>query len=295
MENKNKELKIKSFRVDEETFEKFKSIASSEFKGQSQCLEALVNLYELENSKASLVERKLEIESFQDYLNKINQLFLTSLQMSKDAESRFKDEYIKQLNIKNKTIERLQNREDELLEKTKSLEKTNKELTSSKEILEKDKSTLTQLVSRNHDLLESNRREIENLQGFKIYKSENNSLKEDIQQLKEDLNKKSSEIEKRISELDIANREISFLENRVEELKKEVLSYKELVLSIRRECSRETESLEKKYNKLIEKETERLTDSFNKELEIEKKSFNLSLKTLQEEKRILEVKLKNIK
>ena len=38
MESKNKELKIKSFRVDEETFEKFKNIASSEFKGQGQCL-----------------------------------------------------------------------------------------------------------------------------------------------------------------------------------------------------------------------------------------------------------------
>lgn len=197
MENKSKELKIKSFRVDEETFEKFKNIASSEFKGQGQCLEALINVYEMENSKASLVERKLEIESFQDYLNKINQLFLTSLQMSKDAEIRFKDEYVKQLNIKNKTIEKLQNREDELLEKVKLLEKSNKELTSSKDILEKDKSTLTQLVSRNHDLLDSNRREIENLQGFKIYKDENNSLKEDMQSLKENLNKANVEIEKK--------------------------------------------------------------------------------------------------
>ena len=163
MESKNKELKIKSFRVDEETFEKFKNIASSEFKGQGQCLEALINLYELENSKASLVERKLEIESFQDYLNKINQLFLTSLQMSKDAEVRFKDEYIKQLNIKNKTIEGLQNREKQLFEKTKFLETSNKELTFFKGELEKDKSTLSQLVSRNHDTLESNRREIEKL------------------------------------------------------------------------------------------------------------------------------------
>lgn len=294
MDNKSKELKIKSFRVDEETFEKFKSIASSEFKGQGQCLEALINIYEMENSKASLVERKLEIESFQDYLNKINQLFLTSLQMSKDSEARFKDEYVKQLNIKNKTIEKLQNREDELLEKLKILEKSNKELLSSNIALEKDKSTLSQLVARNHDLLESNRREIENLEKFKIYKDENNSLKDDIKSLRESLNINNIENEKRISEIDLANREIGFLENRVEELKKEVLSYKELASSIRRECTRETEALEKKYNKIMEKESERLMDSFNKELELEKKSFNLSLKTLEEENRILEIKLKNI-
>lgn len=291
MENKNKELKIKSFRVDEETFEKFKNIASSEFKGQAQCLEALINVYEMENSKASLVERKLEIESFQDYLNKINQLFLTSLQMSKDAEARFKDEYAKQLNIKNKTIEKLQNKEEELLEKIKNFEKSNKELLDLNTSLEKDKSTLTQLVSRNHDLLESNKRELKNLEEFKKYKTENNSLNEEIKILKEELDKIKNENNKNVSEIEISNKEIDFLEKKVEELKKEVLSYKELASSIRRECAKEAENLEKKYSKMLQNEAERLTESFNKELELEKKSFDLSLRTLQEEKRILELKL----
>lgn len=293
MDNKSKELKIKSFRVDEETFEKFKNIASSEFKGQSQCLEALVNLYEMENSKASLVERKLEIESFQDYLNKINQLFLTSLQMSKDAEVRFKDEYVRQLNIKNKTIEKLQNREDELLEKVKILEKSNKELSSSNIALEKDKSTLSQLVSRNHDLLESNNREIENLKEYKKYKVENEDLRGKNKSLEEELNKKINENDKKVSEIEIANREIEFLENRLEELKKEVVSYKELSMSIRREYTREAENLEKKYSKIMEKESQRLSEVFNREMDIERKTLNLTIKTLEEEKRLLQIELKN--
>ena len=294
MESKNKELKIKSFRVDEETFEKFKNIASSEFKGQGQCLEALINLYELENSKASLVERKLEIESFQDYLNKINQLFLTSLQMSKDAEVRFKDEYIKQLNIKNKTIEGLQNREKQLFEKIKFLETSNKELTFFKGELEKDKSTLSQLVSRNHDTLESNRREIEKLKEYKKFKIENEGLKKENYSLKEELNRKINESKNKASEIEIINREVEFLKNRIDELKKEVLAYKELASAIKNEHSNEIEILEKKYNKIIEKETKKLTESFNKELELEKKSFALNLKILEEEKRILELQLKNL-
>ncbi len=292
MDNKSKELKIKSFRVDEETFEKFKNIASSEFKGQGQCLEALINIYEMENSKASLVERKLEIESFQDYLNKINQLFLTSLQMSKDAEVRFKDEYVKQLNIKNKTIEKLQSREDELLEKLKTLKKSNEVLTSSNNALEKDKSTLSQLISRNHDLLESNNREIETLKEYKKYRVENDDLKEKNKDLKEELNKIKNESNKKVSEIEIANKEIAFLENRLEELKKEVTSYKELAVSIRREHTREVENLERKYAKIMEKESQRLSDIFNKEVELEKKTLNLTIKTLQEEKRLLEIELK---
>lgn len=94
-ESRNKELKVKSFRVTEETFDKFKKIASDEFGNQGQCLDALISLYELENSKSTLIERKLEIESFQDYLNKINQLFLTSLQMSEDAGKRAEEEFLR--------------------------------------------------------------------------------------------------------------------------------------------------------------------------------------------------------
>ena len=52
----NKELKVKSFRVDEDTFSKFKEIAASEFrKYKGQCLDALINLYETEQSKSTLV------------------------------------------------------------------------------------------------------------------------------------------------------------------------------------------------------------------------------------------------
>lgn len=82
--------------------------------------------------------------------------------------------------------------------------------------------------------------------------------------------------------------------NRVDELKKEVLAYKELASAIKNEHSNEIEILEKKYNKIIEKETKKLTESFNKELELEKKSFALNLKILEEEKRILELQLKNL-
>lgn len=106
----DKELKVKSIRADDETYEKFKKLATNEFGNQGQCLTALINIYETETSKVSLVERKMEIESFQDYLNKISGLFLTSLQLNNDAEGRIRDEFARQLTSKDKTIEDLQSK-----------------------------------------------------------------------------------------------------------------------------------------------------------------------------------------
>lgn len=108
MNLKDEELKVKSIRADDDTYEKFKKLATTEFGNQGQCLTALINLYETEISKVALVERKMEIDSFQDYLNKLGSLFLTSLQLNNDAEGRIRDEFARQLDSKDKTIENLQ-------------------------------------------------------------------------------------------------------------------------------------------------------------------------------------------
>lgn len=104
-----KETKPKSFRVDNETFEKFKLLASEEFGNQGQCLAALINLYETEKSKALLVERKLEIDSFQTHINRISELFLMSLQLNEDAEERVRGEVERIMASKDQTIVDLQN------------------------------------------------------------------------------------------------------------------------------------------------------------------------------------------
>lgn len=131
----NEELKVRSFRADNDTYEKFKQLAEGEFGNQGQCLSALINLYETENSKAILVNRGLEIESFQDYLNKISSLFLTSLQLNQDAEGRIREEFARQLTSKDNTIIDLQTKIDDLAtskdafeESSKLLEGENKKL-----------------------------------------------------------------------------------------------------------------------------------------------------------------------
>jgi chromosome segregation ATPase len=129
------ELKVRSFRADNETYDKFKQLAEGEFGNQGQCLSALINLYEVEKSKAILTNRGLEIESFQDYLNKISGLFLTSLQLNQDAEGRIREEFARQIESKDNTIVDLQSKITDLKitnesngEQTRNLKEQNNEL-----------------------------------------------------------------------------------------------------------------------------------------------------------------------
>lgn len=122
------EYKVKSFRVDDETFEKFKAISTDVFSNQGQCLSALINLYETENSKATIIERKLEIEDFQTHANKLNELFLMSLQLNQDAEIRIRSEFEKLLESKDRTIIDLQNKNKELTISFDTLDKSSRDM-----------------------------------------------------------------------------------------------------------------------------------------------------------------------
>ena len=142
MSTTDTELKVRSLRIDENTFEKFKNIASQEFGNQGQCLTALVNLYETENSKNSLVERKVEIESFQLYVNKLNELFISSLNLNQDAEERVKSNFEKLLVSKDNIIADLQ---DRLSTSISFAAEFNNNMSTIKEKLERKESKIKEL------------------------------------------------------------------------------------------------------------------------------------------------------
>jgi len=125
--DKDIEYKVKSIRADEEAYEKFKAIAQDEFNNQGQCFSTLINLYETEKSKHTLVERKLEIESFQSYLNKMSELFLKSLEMNHEAEERIRGEFEKLLNSKDRTIQDLQEKSEKNKSEIEDLKTKNEE------------------------------------------------------------------------------------------------------------------------------------------------------------------------
>lgn len=130
------EMKTRSVRATEDTFEKLKEIVEqSEFNNQGEALTALISLWENEQAKNMLPDRKTEIENFQALTQRINDSYINSLQLNIEAEDRIRMEFAGTLKSNETTINLLQEQKADSIEKVKRLEaemdllqKTNNEL-----------------------------------------------------------------------------------------------------------------------------------------------------------------------
>ena len=104
----NKELKPKSFRIDEETSEKIKQIAAELGGNQNQALVKLIQTYEMQAGKAILAEKQSEIEEFERYITAITRKYMGSLEDNQNLSETIRAEYDAQLKSKDRTIQDLQ-------------------------------------------------------------------------------------------------------------------------------------------------------------------------------------------
>lgn len=246
MEN---ELRVRSLRIDEMTFEKFKSIANQEFGNQGQCLSALVNLYETEKGKLVIVDRKMEIESFQMHVNKLNELFLSSLSLNQDTEERVKSSFEKLLSSKDNIIADLQER---LKAVTTSLSELEKNSSNNKsKFLEK----------------EARIKELENLIEEKT--NEYNEIITDKNFLNDTLSEASKEKSNLINSL---NNDIKNFKDEIEkqrDLEIENINIKKELEGLRTEVASLSDKIEKQKNKFeFEKERMSLDMERNNQAEI---------------------------
>ena len=65
----DKVLKPKSFRIDDETADKFKQISASIGGNQQEAFVKLIETYELQSSKSALPDQRTNIEQFEKYIN----------------------------------------------------------------------------------------------------------------------------------------------------------------------------------------------------------------------------------
>lgn len=214
------ESKLRSFRADDVTYEKFKSISSSEFESQGQCLSALINTYEIEKSKKIIPDRKVEIENFQTHINKLMEMFIMSLELNKDTQMRVRGEFDSLLKSKDLTMSSLQEeikninqKRREIMEHITAMENKSK---ANEEELEKDKKTIEDLKNtiKNKDIftstiktklaeanttIESYKKDITELETLKkkayVISFENEKLKNEIEKLNFELEKVKGKFE----------------------------------------------------------------------------------------------------
>lgn len=103
-----KELKPKSFRIDDETAEKFKEISNTIGGNQQETLAKLIEAFEFQSGKAILTEKKADIEQFEKYITAITRMFMGSLEDNQNITETVRTEFDALLKSKNTTIQDLQ-------------------------------------------------------------------------------------------------------------------------------------------------------------------------------------------
>lgn len=103
-----KELKPKSFRIDDETAEKFKEISNTIGGNQQETLAKLIEAFEFQSGKAVLTEKKADIEQFEKYITAITRMFMGSLEDNQNITETIRTEFDALLKSKDATIQDLQ-------------------------------------------------------------------------------------------------------------------------------------------------------------------------------------------
>ena len=104
----DKILKPKSFRIDDETADKFKEISATIGGNQQETLAKLIEAFEFQSGKAVLTEKKADIDQFEKYVNAITRMYMSSLEDNQNITETVRTEFDALLKSKDTTIQDLQ-------------------------------------------------------------------------------------------------------------------------------------------------------------------------------------------
>lgn len=102
------ELKTRSFRINDETSEKIKELASEIGGNQQEVMTKLIEAYEFQKGKTVLVNKKDDIENFEKYTSILVNMFMRSLEDNQNITEVVRTEFESQLRLKDQVIVRLQ-------------------------------------------------------------------------------------------------------------------------------------------------------------------------------------------
>ena len=115
------ETKVKSFRITDDTAEKFKEIAATIGGNQQETLAKLIENYEMQAGKAAFTDTRAEIEQFEGYTIALNRMFMTAIESQQNMKNLVKAEFDAQLKSKDAIIIDLQKQIEALDAKAKEI------------------------------------------------------------------------------------------------------------------------------------------------------------------------------
>jgi uncharacterized phage infection (PIP) family protein YhgE len=270
-------LRGRTIRTSNEAYEKFRQISQENFESQGQCFSTLIHLYELEQGKTVLADRKMEIENFQMHINSLLNMFVNSLQMNEDAEERVKASIQDVLDTKDRTIVQLQKERNQvqslLNEKNHSYNELQDSFAQFRNSAEEEKKNLHMTMEQLNQTIADKNELISLITGQKQELQEQimetSDMEKKLRAFESDLSEKEQKILSLSNQLSISEQmhaqEIEKLERQMElekekhafELEKALLDQeKDLQLSWEQEkleCNRKLELYQMKYVTALER------------------------------------------
>lgn len=230
-----KELKPKSFRIDDATAEKIKEISNSIGGNQQETLSKLIEAYELQSGKAVLAEKKADIEQFERYITALTRMYMTSLEDNQNVAETVRTEFDALLKSKDAVIQDLQSQlaaaKQSVLQSTEKVKQHVDEIRS-----------LT-------DLVENLERELSDMQNMLDDKNQlNKTLTDAFNDAKRQL-KELEGIEDRLSGLERLKSQNTSLQGQLE---RQDIAHQKAMIDFRQQKQNEIEELKKAHFNEIE-------------------------------------------
>lgn len=229
------ELKVKSFRIDDETADKFKEISTAIGGNQQEALAKLIETYEFQSGKAVLTEKKADIEQFEKYVTILTRMYMISLEDNQNITETVRVEFDALLKSKDAIIQELQ-------EKIKSHKLDAEE---SRQNEDNYKSEVIQLQENITNLKKEYQTKIDSLQDLL---SSKDTMLADKESLNKALANTVNELNKKIDAMAVEQRKIEELSGKIESLVAENKSLEDEKQRLQLEHEKEILLLERKHS-----------------------------------------------
>lgn len=132
------EVKQTNFRIDQETADAFRKFCEDNGMNQAQGFDHIMQVVEMDRAKAAAPGRITEIEGFEKSVKDIMAAFLYSIEVNQNAEGRIREQFTSDLDRKDKTIDELRQKAEQLQAEKDAAEATAAEAVKAKDQAEKD-------------------------------------------------------------------------------------------------------------------------------------------------------------
>ena len=283
----NKELKPRSFRIDDETAERIKEISNTIGGNQQETIAKLIEAYEFQSGKAVLTEKKADIEQFEKYITAITRMFMGSLEDNQNITKTVRTEFDALLTSKDATIQDLQEKltvakqiKEDAARKARTLADENVRLNEVFDSLNHEYNTkmddmqsmLSDKDNLNKALTDSCNDLKAKIEGIRESAAQSSALKKELEQLKQEHEKithKQSDLEKQMQQeqaahaqtvIDLKSHEADALERQKEQSQiaqeKAILqiekSYQKQIQKLKADKQAEVDRYQQKYFDLLE-------------------------------------------